>query len=227
MSLQRLLLALACAVALASCASDRIHREGLTAIQEGKYEEGLAKLAEAVEQSPGNATYRLDLKGKHEEAVQVLVASADRSRNKGALEDAEATYQRVLQIEAGNARALRGIQLVERDRRHAETVKQAQREFDQGRLEEAESHLRSVLAEDPGWGTAIALRARIDLARGPQSVTPRLRAQDNRPVTLQFRDAGTKMVFEVLARQIRHQFHLRQGCEERRQDHDLRAAGAG
>jgi general secretion pathway protein D len=201
MTMRRLLVALACAVTLASCATDRLHQEGLHAIEVGQYEDGLAKLAEAAKQSPGNPTYRLDLKSKHEEAVQVLVASADRSRNKGALQDAEATYQRVLQIEPGNARALRGMQLVNRDRRHAETMKQAQREFDQGRLEEAESHLRSVLAEDPGSAAATALRARIDLARGPQSVTPRLRSQDNRPVTLQFRDASTKMVFEVLARQ--------------------------
>jgi general secretion pathway protein D len=39
------------------------------------------------------------------------------------------------------------------------------------------------------------------MARGPANVTPRLRTRDNRPVTLQFRDAQTKMVFEVLSRQ--------------------------
>jgi len=47
----------------------------------------------------------------------------------------------------------------------------------------------------------VALRARVDAARGPVTVTPRLRTRDNRPVTLQFRDAQTKMVFEVLSRQ--------------------------
>ena len=45
------------------------------------------------------------------------------------------------------------------------------------------------------------LRQRIDAARGPVAVTPKLRTRDDRPVTLQFRDAPTKMVFEVLSRQ--------------------------
>jgi general secretion pathway protein D len=58
-----------------------------------------------------------------------------------------------------------------------------------------------VLSENPGNSEANALRARIDTDRGPRTVTPRLKTRDNRPVSLQFREANTKMVFEVLARQ--------------------------
>jgi general secretion pathway protein D len=90
---------------------------------------------------------------------------------------------------------------VKRDRRHGEMIAQANREFDQGRLDEAEARIRSVLAEDPGMAGATALRTRIDAARGPRTVTPHLRTRDRRPVTLQFREANTKMVFEVLARE--------------------------
>ena len=61
--------------------------------------------------------------------------------------------------------------------------------------------MRAVLAEDPGFSPAAALRSRIEQARGPVNVVPRLHSRDNRPVTLQFRDANTKMVFEVLSRQ--------------------------
>ena len=100
-----------------------------------------------------------------------------------------------------NERALRGAELVRRVQRHTEIIAQATREFEQGRLDEAEARVRAVLAEDPGMAAAAALRTRIDAARGPRTVTPHLKTRDRRPVTLQFREANTKMVFEVLARE--------------------------
>lgn len=195
------LVAASASVILAGCAGSRVHNEGLDAMVSGDYETAVAKLDQAVKAEPGNATYRLDLKAKREEAVQILVASADRARSKGDFAAAERDYKRVMSIESGNARAIRGLELLQRDRRHVEIIAQASKEVEQRRLDEAEARLRMVLAEDPGSAAALALRMRIDNARGPQSVVPRLKTRDNRPVTLQFRDANTKMVFEVLARQ--------------------------
>ncbi|MFO1401003.1 MAG: hypothetical protein U1F30_07295 [Steroidobacteraceae bacterium] len=194
-------LVLLVSAALGACATDRLHRDGLRAVEAGDYEAGIAKLEEAVRQDPANAVYRLDLKGKREEAVQRLVAEADRARAAGKPDEAARGYRRLLELEHGNARALRGLEGVERDRRQAQILLQATREVEQGRLDEAEARLRAVLAEDPGSAAAAALRTRIEATRGPRSVTPHLRSRDNRPVTLQFRDAATKMVFEVLARQ--------------------------
>jgi len=186
---------------LVACASDRLHRDGLKAFEAGEYETAVARLQEAVTSSPGNATYRLDLKGKTEAAVLALIGAADRARGAGQLPAAESSYRRALAIEPGNARAQRGLETLARDRRHAESLAQAAREVEQGKFDEAEARLRQVLAEDPGSAQAVALRSRIDNQRGPRNVSPRLRTRDNRPVTLQFRDASTKMVFEVLARQ--------------------------
>lgn len=186
---------------LVACASSRIHNEGMREVEAGQYESGIQKLEQAVKQDPGNTTYRLDLQGRKEEATQLLVAQADRLRAAAKYSEAEATYRRVLSISPGNDRAQHGIELVSRDQRHAEAVAQAKREIQQGRTEEAEARLGRVLSENPGSSEANALRARIDAERGPRTVTPRLKTRDNRPVSLQFREANTKMVFEVLARQ--------------------------
>ena len=199
--LRRLTVVAGTAVLLAACASSRIHNEGMREVEAGQYESGIRKLEQAVKQDPSNTTYRLELQGRKEEATQLLVAQADRLRAAAKYADAEATYQRVLSISPGNARAQRGLELVTRDQRHAEAVAQATRELQQGRLEEAEARLGRVLSENPGNSEANALRARIDTDRGPRTVTPRLKTRDNRPVSLQFREANTKMVFEVLARQ--------------------------
>ena len=201
LKISRIGAALASAVLVVSCASSRMHSQGLDEFDQGRYETGLQKLEQAVASDPNNLTYKLDLKGRHEEAVQKLIGAGDKARAGGDASAAEAAYKRVLAIESGNNRAAKGLEGVDADRRHAQSVSKAAEEFQQGNSEQADARLSGVLAEDPGYAAATALRAKIDAARGPVTVTPKLRTRDNRPVTLQFRDAQTKMVFEVLSRQ--------------------------
>ena len=189
------------AVLMVGCAAERLHREGLTAIDDGRYEEGIAKLEQALASDPSNTTFRLDLKARREAAVIHLLSAADAARGTGKLDEAESLYRRVLILEPGNNRALRGVDGVRADRRHAELIADAQKDLERGVPEQADAKVRAVLAEDPGFSPAAALRSRIEQARGPVNVVPRLHSRDNRPVTLQFRDANTKMVFEVLSRQ--------------------------
>ena len=191
---------------LAACAADQIHREGLAAIDRGAYEEGVAKLEQAVKNEPGNLEFRLDLRARKEAAVQRLIADADNARAAGRAEDARVSYRRVLVIESGNERARRGLEGVEANKRHAERVARAEQLLATRQLDQADAEVRAVLAEDPVFAPAIAAAGKIDTARGPVNVSPRLHSADNRPVTLQFRDAPTKMVFEVLARQTGFNF---------------------
>ncbi len=184
-----------------SCTAARLHHDGLGLIENGRYEEGLIKLEEATRENPRNLDYRLALRARHEEAVLKLLGEADRARGAGKLEDADRAYQRVLVIEAGNDRARRGLDGTAADRRHNLMVANAGQAVTAGDYDKAENILRAVVAEDPGFAAANAMQAKIDTARGPIKITPKLRSHENRPVTLQFRDANTKMVFEVLSRQ--------------------------
>jgi len=193
--------ALLLAVALTGCAGAQLHRDGMTAVSAGHYEEGVSKLASALKAEPGNMTYRLDLETQREAAVQQLLSLADGARSANQLDQAEALYRRVLSLAPANNRALRGVDTVEADRRHQDSIAHAETDLRSGAPEQADAKVRAVLAEDPGFAPALALQARIEQARGPVNVVPHLRARDNRPVTLQFRDANTKMVFEVLSRQ--------------------------
>jgi len=195
------LLTLVLSVAVVSCASDHLHQDGISALNRGEYESGLAQLAAAVRTNPNNMTYRLELVARSAEAVQQLISAADRERAAGNPQAAEADYRRVLVIEPANDRARRGLDTVQADRRHADQVADAQKLLKAGQYDSADMEVRAVLREDPGFAPAAALASAIDQAKGPATVVPRLRTQENRPVTLQFRDAPTKMVFEVLARQ--------------------------
>ncbi len=185
----------------AACVADRIHKEGLAAFEHGDYETGVAKLQEAVKADPGNLSYRLDLRAREEAAIQQLISKADADRAAGNGEAAIAGYQRVLSFDPVNDRAKRGLEGVEADRRHVARVGKAAQLLASKQLDAAEAEVRAVIAEDPGFKPATELAGKIEAARGSTPVVPKLRTQDNRAVSLQFRDAPTKMVFEVLARQ--------------------------
>jgi general secretion pathway protein D len=195
-------------VLLLGCAADRLHHEGLAEIDRGNYEVGVSKLAQAVASDPDNLNYKLDLAARREAATQTLITSADALRSAGQLDQAAQTYRRVLAINPADQRAIRGIEGVDADRRHAAMVADADKAFQRKDYDAADAILRSVLNEDSGFGPAAALAAKINIARGPTTVAPRLQTRNNTKVTLQFRDAPTKMVFEVLARQTGINFIL-------------------
>jgi general secretion pathway protein D len=193
---------------LLGCAATQLHRDGLAEVERGNYEAGVSKLSEAVAQDPQNMMFRLDLTARREDSIQKLISAGDALRAAGQYDTAVTTYRRVLTIEAGNQRALHGIDAVETDRRHAGMVGEAFKDFERKDYDGADAILRTVLTEDSGFGPATALAAKINAARGPMNAGPRLKSRNNAKVTLQFRDAPTKMVFEVLARQTGINFVL-------------------
>jgi general secretion pathway protein D len=197
-----------CAAVLLGCAATQLHRDGLAEVERGNYEAGVSKLAEAVAHEPNNMMYRLDLTARREASIQKLISAGDALRAAGQYDPAVSTYRRVLALEAGNQRALHGIDGVEADRRHTGMVGEAVKDFERKDYDAADAILRSVLNEDSGFGPATALAAKINMARGPMNAAPRLKTRNNAKVTLQFRDAPTKMVFEVLARQTGINFVL-------------------
>src|SRR5882762_2106625 len=204
----RFLLGLSGSAVLLGCAATQLHRDGLAEVERGNYEAGVSKLSEAVAQDPKNMMYKLDLTARREDSIQKLISSGDALRAAGQFDTAVTTYRRVLTIEAGNQRALHGIDAVETDRRHAGMVGEAFKDFERKDYDGADTILRTVLNEDSGFGPATSLAAKINAARGPMNAGPRFKSRNNAKVTLQFRDAPTKMVFEVLARQTGINFVL-------------------
>ncbi|HEY2634119.1 MAG TPA: secretin N-terminal domain-containing protein [Steroidobacteraceae bacterium] len=196
------------AALLLGCAADRLHHEGIAEVERGNYESGVSKLADAVAHDPQNMMYKLDLTARREDSIQKLISAGDALRTAGQYDAAVSTYRRVLVIDSANPRALRGIDGVETDRRHAVMVGQAAKDFERKDYDAADTILRNVLNEDSGFAPATALAAKINVARGPMNAAPRLKTRNNTKVTLQFRDAPTKMVFEVLARQTGINFVL-------------------
>ena len=193
---------------LAGCAAQELHHDGLAAIDRGDYEKGVDELHQAVVREPRNVSYRLDFEERRESAVQTLITDADAARRAGAFDVAGGNYLRVLNLDPANDRARHGLAGIEGDKRHAASVELARKDLERKDYDAADEKLRGILNEDPGYGPAQELTAAVNAARGSVTVAPHLQTRDNRKVTLQLRDAPTKMVFEVLQRETGINFVL-------------------
>lgn len=186
---------------LLSCAGSRLHDDGMTLIEQGNVEEGLAKLDAAVKEEPGNLSYRSDLLKKRQQYMRRLLVSGESERAAGHYDVAAKFYQAMLRIDHNDPRARGGLANLEMDKRHAAAFAQAEALFEQHDVEGAQSVLHTILLEDPNYSDAKLLQRRLDEQIAKEAIAgPSLRAEFKKPVTLQFRDANLKMIIEALSR---------------------------
>ncbi|MEI7465124.1 MAG: secretin N-terminal domain-containing protein [Burkholderiales bacterium] len=196
-------LALLAAVVLTACApGSEFVREGQQLIDKGQVEQGLSQIEKGIGLEPDNRKYRMLMIRQRETQIGQWLAKADGLRNAGQLEDAAALYGRVLGLDAGNLRGRSGLDEVESLRRQQQRVDEAQSLIAQDRRDEAMQRLRQVLTENPTHVRALALKRQLDeqAGRTAEALPPTLKAGLRKPVTLDFRDANLKAVFDALSR---------------------------
>jgi general secretion pathway protein D len=187
--------------ALAGCANDTLHRQGLDFVQEGRVEEGLAALEQAAREAPGNFGFRADYIRERDRAIAYLLGLGERAVAAGRRDEAAAYYQRVLALDGENAQARAGLAAIVAAHRHDAALKEALALLDKGELGRAQSQLQAILLENPGHAEALEANRQIEARLAQEAVTqPALTSKFRRPVNLQFRDANIKQVFEALSR---------------------------
>lgn len=188
-------------VLLAGCAAERLNEDGLDLIKEGRYEEGVNKLDQAAKEDPKNLHFRAQYREKKDEVLNRILLAADQERAIERWAEAEKLYHRALAIEAGNVRATSGLAEIARDQRHQALVDEARVLFEQADIEGAWNKLRQVNVESPKHSKMLELRREIEEIQAKEAfTTPSLKSLYTKPVSLEFRDANLKMVFDVLSR---------------------------
>lgn len=184
---------------LAGCASNGVH-EGLALIEEGDYEGGLAVLEAEAARAPRDTRAQIALTTQRGRVLTTLLSQSDRARAARDFAAAQGGYQRVLGIDPDNPRAHEGLRQIEQLASLAELQRQGQLALRRGDLEGAERQSGAILGLDPGHAGGLALKRQIDGARiRSLQPYPQLRSKLAQPVSLEFRDADLKLVFEVLA----------------------------
>jgi general secretion pathway protein D len=192
---------LVAAALLAACATNPQVDEGKRLISQGNLEEGLAKLEQASRENPQDTVARNAYLTQREAIVGVFMREGDVLRTWGDLDAAEASYRRALAAAPGSASVQAALDALARDRRHLVVVREAEEALKKGDLATAEARARAVLAENAGQRSARAImRAVAERRAQAASAEPKVNLALAKPITLEFRDAPIRSVFEVIAR---------------------------
>ena len=198
---RRICLGLLAALLLASCAASRLQREGQALIDAGQFEQGLEKLAASSKAEPGNLAYRSALLRQRDGAVSRLQAQASSARAARQPDAARAAWEKILRINAGNSNARAGLEQLDMDLRHAKWIDGAGQALKKGDADAAQALLKRVLVENPASEPARRLQRQLDEQADPVLAgVAGLQGKFKKPVSLQFRDANIKLVFEALSR---------------------------
>ena len=192
-------------ILLAGCATlgeqpEQVQPDAVVLIERGYYEEGLARLEEKVRREPGDADARISLAVQRDQVIARLLAEAETARSGGRHEEAAAIHARLLRIDPDNARAAEGLRRFDQHRHLSEMQRQGEMALRRGDLEGAARHAAAMVFLDPHHERGLELSRAVEDARARQEVPyPQLRSRLSRPVSLEFRDANLKIIFEVLA----------------------------
>ncbi|MDN2695882.1 general secretion pathway protein GspD [Janthinobacterium sp. SUN073] len=189
---------------LAACAGNQAYTDGQAMLGAGRTEQGLALLEQAAQAEPTNAKYRIAVTNGRMRALNKLNGAAEALRQQGNLAGAQALYRQALALDASNDVAQRGLAGVEQDERHRKLVQEAQASYQRGgeaNIAQAQEALRQVLQERPAQREALALKSRIgDAQASARPAGGKLAAAYRKPVTLEFRDAPLRSVFDFISK---------------------------
>ncbi|SEN67353.1 general secretion pathway protein D [Duganella sp. CF517] len=196
--------AIAASLLLCACAGNQTFKEGNALLDAGQIDQGLAKLEQAAQEDPHNAEYRIVLLNRRLKLVNAMNSRADALRLKGQGADAAKLYERALTIDPANQVARQGLSALTQDSRHQQVMADAEALYQRGgeaELAQAQELLRPLLAERPGQRDLLRLKTRLNDAQTRlRPANGRLAAAYRKPVTLEFRDAPVRAVFDFIGK---------------------------
>jgi len=201
MNRSRLLMSLGLCAGLAACSSAQVaNKEAADLIDQGQYEAGLARIEEGLRENPRDTELHLALNQGRAKAITALLTAADTDRSRRDFASARIAYARVLTIEPNNRRAQDALRQIDYLRSMDEKLELARGDLRRGDIYGADRQVKQILELDPTNEGAAELQGNIRLVQSRNVVQyPQLRTRLDRPVTLEFRDANLKTIFEVLS----------------------------
>ncbi len=190
--------AVAAAMFLVGCAGQEAFKRGDSQFGMRQWEAAAESYRQASLEDPANLQYRAALARANEYRVQALLDEANAIRDQKPAEARE-SYRRVLALEPRNERAEAGLRAIEQQEKLTRLFSEASRAQQQGRDIEARQKLKRVLDEAPEHTQARALLRRMDEKSGRTGALPTLDPVYQKPVTLEFREAPLRVVFDALS----------------------------
>jgi general secretion pathway protein D len=196
----RILSILLAVLILAGCATNPAYEEGRTLVAAGQDERALEKYRTAKDEDPANGEYRAAYIRLRERLLGRWLEQGLAARSAGKRDDAVQFFRRVLDEDPANARARNGLADLQRDARHEALLAEAEAALKRRDDDTAMNRLRTILGENPEQARALELRNRISDASAADASPPQLAAALGKPITIEFKEAQLRQIFEVLSR---------------------------
>ncbi|HEX5688083.1 MAG TPA: secretin N-terminal domain-containing protein [Ideonella sp.] len=193
------MLAISLAV-MAGCASNPAYRDGQELLAQDRPVEALERFEQAAKAEPGSAQVRAAWLRLRTRLATSWLEEARREREAAEFDRADDLYRKVLRADPTNEAAVLGLKAVERERVWERQLDQANISLEQKNFEQARSQLRTVLAESPRNPRAQQLQQRLESLESKPSAEMALGPAYRKVLSLEFKDAPLKSVFEVIAK---------------------------
>ena len=193
-------LLLAAAILLGGCANPAI-RQADALSRANQLPQAYRVLDDALQISPADTTLRAAQLRTRELLSARLVLQIDGLRSAGRWDDARQSAQRLREIDAKHPR-LPGFEVeIDRGQRQEARLLSARTLLREGKLDRADAVAREIITESPQHPGARLLINQIAQARPLEATAgTEMGPAFQKPVTLEFREAPLRQVFEALAR---------------------------
>jgi len=160
----------------------------------------LRVLDDALAKDPTDPQLRAAQVRTREQATARLILQIEALRGAGRWDEAQALLSQLALADAKHPRLAALTVDIDRGRRHEAQLAIGRAALKEGRIERAEAVAREILAESPQHPGARLLASQVAQARPLEAAVGELGPAFQKPVTLEFRDAPLRQVFEALAR---------------------------
>ena len=189
------------AALLAGCTAPEL-RQAQTLSQAGQHEAALLKLQEASKAQPDDLSLRSAYLKQRDTTVAYLLYQAESARAADQRTEVMALLDRIEAVAPAHPRAAWLRDEIARADRQKRLMAEAREAMDRKRWAGADAALRAVLSESPSHAEARWLLTQLDEQRAEQTrqQSSLQLAAGAKPITLEFREAALRTVFETLAR---------------------------
>jgi general secretion pathway protein D len=196
--MKQLLLVLS-ALLLTACANPAL-RQSEELGRSNQWTAALRVLDDARAKDPTDPQLRAAQVRAREQATARLILQIEALRASARWDEANAVLTQLAAADAKHPRLAALTVEIERGRRQEAQLAAGRTALREGRLERADAAAREILAESPQHPGARLLASQVAQARPLESAVGELGAAFQKPVTLEFRDAPLRQVFEALSR---------------------------
>ena len=188
-------------ICLAGCANDQAFTRAKASIEQGDTKGGLSQLKQIVSENPANVEYKNYYYKQRETTLSRLLQKADNARINEHWDDAEADYNKVLEIDDANARAQEGLNATSIAKANETKIQEASDLLSEGQTDGAKDKIRQVLNEQPNNNKAKKINTAIEQKRQEDNgYYSQVLSKFKKPVSLELKDANIKTVFQLLSK---------------------------